>query len=189
MEIEERHRAGAQLPAGAIEQAGAERLRHAGAAVAHPGVPAADQEASGATVERVPDQLADAAARGPPRVTAGPGDEAKPGGGGDLEHSRAPLVATEDPDGGLDGVAHGTADADGVEPAARGGDHALGEALAAVDEGQRVELGVGQRPTETLGDVVGDLERAEALLEPGGGDEDAEGHGGGPFGVCGGLWW
>jgi hypothetical protein len=150
----------AQLGPGRVQQPGAERLDHAGAAVGAGAAPDAQDDPAAAQVEGGPDQLAGAAAgrgggRRPPA-----GETPQPRRLGQLDHRH--LVA--DGQGGHDGLAGG-AGAAHLPAGVAGRQGGLDGAVAAVGHRVLAHVQAWYGRPQAVGDLPGHLGGAQGSLE------------------------
>ena len=103
--IEKSDAARADFIAHAVEHAYAEGLRHAGPAIVRSGIPAADEDAPCARVERSQDEFAYAVCRRASRIAMIMRNEREPGCGRHLDDRRSLGRAAEDSPGRVNGSA------------------------------------------------------------------------------------
>ena len=141
-----------------VQEPRAQRLEGTGAAVRGAGVAAADQDPSYAGVERGADQLADAVRGRGAGVAEGARDEGEARDGRHLHHRRprqGRVVGAEEREVGADRLADRARGRQGDQTAPGGGGQRGGRALAAVDQGDEVHLGVGHDPADARRDRLG----------------------------------
>jgi hypothetical protein len=133
-----------------VEQAHAQRLRHARTAVVGAGVAAAKQDALDTHVERGADQLADAVSRRRQRVALRARHQAQPCRRRHLDHGGLWPAPAENAKVAAHRQPHRASDGQRIEASAGHLDQRFREALAAIDQRQLDDGGVGRRRAHTV---------------------------------------
>jgi hypothetical protein len=173
-ELRQRPAARRQHPPSRVEEAEAERPRHAHAGIVRAAVTAADQDAPRAAIERGADQLADAGRAGAQRVARIARHQPQAGRRGHFDDGGAGTVFLNPADMAGDRRAKRAGHRHRLDRAAAGACHRGGEALAAIHHGAGDDPRAGAGAAQPGGDRPGHLGGMEAFLVARGRDKDPQ---------------